>query len=50
MTAGDKVAVEDVVAVEDPGKIRAIRRVIDLLRITPPPTSGRLPTKRELTS
>jgi hypothetical protein len=40
MTAGGKVAVED--AVEDPGRIRAICRVIDLLRITHPPTSGRL--------
>jgi hypothetical protein len=46
MTAAGKVAAEDAGAVEDPGRIRAIRRVIDLLRITHPPTSGRLLTKR----
>jgi hypothetical protein len=45
MTAGVKVAVEDAGAVEDPGRIRAICRVIDLLRITHPPASGRLLTK-----
>jgi hypothetical protein len=39
MTAGDKVAVEDVGAVEDPGRIDAIGRGIDLLRITHPLTS-----------
>jgi hypothetical protein len=42
MTAGDKVVVEDVGAVEDPGRIDAIGRGIDLLRITHPPTSVRL--------
>jgi hypothetical protein len=42
MTAGVKVAVEDAGAVEDPGRISAIGRGIDLLRITHPPTSGRL--------
>jgi hypothetical protein len=41
MTAGVKVAVEDAVAVEDLGRISAIGRGIDLLRITHPPTSGR---------
>jgi len=45
MKAEGKVAVEDAAAVEDPGRIRAICRVIDLLRITHPPTSGRLLTK-----
>jgi hypothetical protein len=39
MTAGDKVAVEDVGAVEDPGRIDAIGKGIDLLRITHPLTS-----------
>jgi hypothetical protein len=39
MTAGDKVAVEDVGAVEDPGRIDAIGRGIDLLQITHPLTS-----------
>jgi hypothetical protein len=39
MTAGDKVAVEDVGTVEEPGRIDAIGRGIDLLRITHPPTS-----------
>jgi len=42
MTAGGKVAVEDAGTVEDPGRIRAFGRGIDLLRITHPPTSGRL--------
>jgi len=42
MTAGDKVAVEDVGTVEDQGRIDAIGRGIDLLRITHPPTSVRL--------
>jgi hypothetical protein len=46
MTAGGKVVVEDAGAVEDQGKIRAICRIIDLLRITHPPTSGSLPTKK----
>jgi hypothetical protein len=45
MTAGGKVAVEDAGAVEDPGRIRAICRGIDLLRITHPPTSGKLQVK-----
>jgi hypothetical protein len=45
MTAGGKVAAEDAGAVEDPGRIRAICRVIDLLRLKHPPTSGRLLTK-----
>jgi hypothetical protein len=45
VTVGDKVAVEDAGAVEDTGKIRAIRRAIDQLRITHPPTSGKLLTK-----
>jgi hypothetical protein len=45
MTAGGKVAGEDAGAVENQGRIRAICRVIDLLRITHPPTSGRLLTK-----
>jgi hypothetical protein len=45
MTAEGKVAVEDAVEVENPGKTRAIRRAIDLLRITHPPTSGELLTK-----
>ena len=40
MTAGGKVAAEDAGAVEDPGKISAIFRVIDLLRITHPPAGG----------
>jgi len=34
MTAEGRVAVEDAVEVEDPEKIRAICRLIDLLRIT----------------
>jgi hypothetical protein len=42
MTAGDKVAVEDVGAVEDQGRIDAIGRGFDLLRFTRPPTSVRL--------
>jgi hypothetical protein len=42
MTAGGKVAGEDADAVEDPGRIRAICRDVDLLRITHPPPSGRL--------
>jgi hypothetical protein len=42
MTAGDKVAVEDVGAVEGPGRIDAIGRGIDLPRITHPPASVRL--------
>jgi hypothetical protein len=46
MTAGDKVAVEDAVEVENPGRIRAIRRAIDPPRPMHPPTSGRLPTKK----
>jgi hypothetical protein len=46
MTAGDKVAVEDAVAAENPGKTRAICRVIVLLRPVHPPTSGRLSTKK----
>jgi hypothetical protein len=46
MTAGGKVAVEDAGAVEDPERIRAICRGIDPLRITHPPTSGRLSTKK----
>jgi hypothetical protein len=37
MTAGDKV--EDVGAVEDQGRIEAIGRAIDVLRITHPLTS-----------
>jgi hypothetical protein len=45
MTAEGKVAVEDAGTVEDQGRIRAICRVIDLLRIAHPPTSGRLSTK-----
>jgi hypothetical protein len=45
MTAGGKVVVEDAGAVDDPGRIRAIGRGIELLRITHPPTSGRLLTK-----
>src|SRR5215212_1178972 len=47
MTAGAKVAG----VVEDPGRIRANCRVIDLLRLTHPPTNGRLRNEnRELTS
>jgi hypothetical protein len=46
MTAEGKVAVEDAVEVEDPEKIRAICRSIDLLRITHPPTSDRPSTKK----
>jgi hypothetical protein len=45
MTAEGKVAVEDAVGVENPGRNRAIHRAIDPLRITHPPTSGRLLTK-----
>jgi hypothetical protein len=45
MTAGDKVAVEDVGAVEDQGRIDAIGRGIDLLRITHPLTSVRFLAK-----
>jgi hypothetical protein len=46
MTAGGKVAVEDAGAVEEKAvRIRATFRIIDLLRTTHPPTSGRLPTK-----
>jgi hypothetical protein len=45
MTAGGKVAAEDAGAVEGPGRIRANCRVIDLLRLTHPPTNGRLQTK-----
>jgi hypothetical protein len=50
MTAGDKVAVEDVGAVEDPGRIDAIGRGIDLLRIKHPLTSIGLQAKKMLTS
>jgi hypothetical protein len=42
MTAEDKVAVEDEVGVENPGKTRAIRRAIDPPRPAHPPTNGRL--------
>jgi hypothetical protein len=45
MIAGGKAAVEDAGAVEDPVRISAICRVIDLLRITHPSASGRLLTK-----
>jgi hypothetical protein len=45
MTAGGKVAVEDAGTVEDPGRIRAIGRGIDVLRITRPPTSDKLQAK-----
>jgi hypothetical protein len=45
MIAGGKVAVEDAGAVEDQGRIRASRRVIDLLRIKHPPASSVLLTK-----
>ena len=44
MTAGDKVAVEDAVEVENPGRIRAIRRAIDL------PTRTRLRALTKLTA
>ena len=47
MTAEGRVAVEDAVEVEDPEKIRAICRLIDLLRITHPPTSGELLAKKK---
>jgi hypothetical protein len=42
MTAEDKVAVEDEVEVENPVRIRAIRRLIDPPRPAHPPTNGRL--------
>jgi hypothetical protein len=45
MTAGDKVAVEDEVEVENPGRIRAIRKAIEPPRPTHPPTSDRLRTR-----
>ena len=38
-TAGEKVAVEDAGAGEDPVRIKAIGKSTDLLRITHPPTS-----------
>jgi hypothetical protein len=51
MTAAGKVAVGDVGAMENQEKINAICRVIDLLRITHPPTSGKLLQKHnKLTS
>ena len=45
MTAGDKVAVEDVGAVEDQGRIDAIGRGIDLLRFTHSTVSDTLSAK-----